>query len=166
VNMKKIAVILSGCGVYDGSEIHEATAALLALDRAGADVTICAPTGDLMHVINHQTGEPAEGESRNIQVESARIAAGRTIGAMCIAPAVIARVFGADLKPTVTIGTDPATAAAINATGAVHQDTPVDGVVIDGKNRIVSTPAYMMAGCISEVFDGASKFIAAVLETC
>jgi enhancing lycopene biosynthesis protein 2 len=93
-------------------------------------------------------------------------AAGRTIGAMCIAPAVIARVFGADLKPTVTIGTDPATAAAINATGAVHQDTPVDGVVIDGKNRIVSTPAYMMAGCISEVFDGASKFIAAVLETC
>ena len=73
---KKVGVILSGCGVYDGSEIHESVITLLALNRAGADVTVMAPDKNQMHVINHQTGEVAEDESRNIMVESARIARG------------------------------------------------------------------------------------------
>ncbi len=73
---KRVGVILSGCGVYDGAEIHESVIMLLALDRAGAEVVICAPDVEQMHVINHHTGEVAEGESRNVRIEAARIARG------------------------------------------------------------------------------------------
>mmetsp|Transcript_23945 Transcript_23945/g.40682 ORF Transcript_23945/g.40682 Transcript_23945/m.40682 type:complete len:234 (-) Transcript_23945:23-724(-) len=72
----KIAVVLSGCGVYDGSEITEATAALIHLSRKGAEVKCFAPDKPQMHVVNHLTGEPAEGETRNVLQESARIARG------------------------------------------------------------------------------------------
>ena len=74
--MKKVAVILAGSGVYDGSEIHEATLTLLYLDQAGAQIKCFAPDKDQMHVINHTKGEPASGEKRNVLVESARIARG------------------------------------------------------------------------------------------
>jgi enhancing lycopene biosynthesis protein 2 len=73
---KKIGVILSGCGVYDGSEIHEAVITLLAIDRAGAQAVCMAPDIPQMHVVNHLTGQPVEDESRNVLVESARIARG------------------------------------------------------------------------------------------
>ncbi len=73
---KNVGVILAGCGVYDGSEIHEAVLTLLALDRAGAKVIPMAPDISQMHVVNHQTGEIAEGEARNVMIESARIARG------------------------------------------------------------------------------------------
>ena len=69
--MKRVVVILSGCGVYDGAEIHESVLTLLALDRAGADVTVAAPDVSQFHVVNHQTGEVVEHESRNVQAESA-----------------------------------------------------------------------------------------------
>lgn len=216
--MPKIAVILSGCGVFDGAEIHESCAALLALHRAGAEALVCAPRGPVMHVVDHLAGQPAEGETRDILIESARIArgeitplaevdaaavdavllpggfgaaknlstfavdgagcavhpqvedflkaahaAGKPIGAMCIAPAVLARVFGKSLAPRLTIGNDPATAEQINLTGAVHVDMPVDGVVVDEKNRMVSTPAYMLAGNIGEVFDAAEDFVGKLL---
>jgi enhancing lycopene biosynthesis protein 2 len=72
---KRIGVLLSGCGVYDGSEIHEAVLTLLALDRAGASVVCAAPDVAQMHVINHLTGEESA-ETRNVLVESARIARG------------------------------------------------------------------------------------------
>ena len=72
---KRIGVLLSGCGVYDGAEIHEAVLTLLALDRAGATIVCTAPDVDQMHVVNHLTGEET-GESRNVLVESARIARG------------------------------------------------------------------------------------------
>src|SRR5262245_92052 len=74
--MPKVAVILSGCGVMDGSEIHEAVLTLLALDRAGAKYECLAPNKNQMHVVNHVTKKPAEGEMRNVLVESARIARG------------------------------------------------------------------------------------------
>jgi enhancing lycopene biosynthesis protein 2 len=74
--MKKVAVILSGCGVYDGSEIHEAVLTLLHLDKRGARVSCFAPSIPQAHVVNHLEGAPAEGESRNVLVESARIARG------------------------------------------------------------------------------------------
>ena len=74
---KKIGVILSGCGVYDGSEIHEAVITLLALDRAGAEAVCMAPDAAQLHVVNHLTGEVATGERRNILVEAARIARGK-----------------------------------------------------------------------------------------
>lgn len=72
---KKVAVILSGCGVYDGAEIHESVITLLRLDQRGAKVQCFAPDIAQLHVINHLTGEQMP-ETRNVLVESARIARG------------------------------------------------------------------------------------------
>lgn len=72
-----VAVVLSGSGVFDGSEVHEASAVLVHLSRAGADVSIYAPDIPQMHVLNHAKGEVAEGETRNVLAESARIARGK-----------------------------------------------------------------------------------------
>ncbi|HER10138.1 MAG TPA: isoprenoid biosynthesis glyoxalase ElbB [Bacteroides sp.] len=74
--MKKFAVILSGCGVFDGSEIHEATLSLLALAKHGCQYEIFAPDIKQHHVINHLTGKEMK-EARNVLVESARIARGK-----------------------------------------------------------------------------------------
>ncbi len=73
---KRVAVILAGCGVYDGAEIHEAVLTLLRLDQRGAEVTCFAPNIPQMHVIDHTTGAELTAESRNVLVESARIARG------------------------------------------------------------------------------------------
>ncbi|MCP4144599.1 MAG: isoprenoid biosynthesis glyoxalase ElbB [bacterium] len=215
--MSKVAVILSGCGVFDGTEIHEATATLLALDKANADVTICAPAIAQMHVVDHHSGSPVDNQSRDVLIESARIARGpvadisdlnasnfdaviitggfgaaknlctfavdgpectinldvadflvaaresnKVIGAMCIAPALVAKLFGNDIK--VTIGNDPGTAAAINATGATHVEATVNEVVVDESAKIVTTPAYMLAQNITEVFSGIQNLVDKVLE--
>lgn len=77
--MKNVAVILSGCGVFDGAEIHESVLVLLALDRANARITCAAPDIPQHHVINHLTRQPASGETRNVLVESARIARGQIL---------------------------------------------------------------------------------------
>lgn len=74
--MRKIGVILSGCGIYDGAEIHEAVLTLLALDIAGAKAVCLAPNIEQHHVINHLTGEVVAGETRNVLVEAARISHG------------------------------------------------------------------------------------------
>lgn len=74
--MKKVAIILSGCGVYDGSEIHESVLTLLAVEQNGASYRCFAPNIAQHHVINHLTGEVSEHETRNVLVESARIARG------------------------------------------------------------------------------------------
>jgi len=73
--MVKIGVVLSGCGVFDGSEIHETVITLLTLDRAGAEIVCMAPNMEEYHVINHLTQEEMN-EKRNVLVESARIARG------------------------------------------------------------------------------------------
>ncbi|HCJ29617.1 MAG TPA: isoprenoid biosynthesis protein ElbB [Pseudomonas sp.] len=72
---RKVAVILSGCGVYDGSEIYESVITLLRLDQRGATVQCFAPNIEQMHVINHLTGDEMP-ESRNVLTESARLARG------------------------------------------------------------------------------------------
>ncbi len=219
--MKKIAVVLSGCGVFDGSEIHEACAALLALHRAGAQAVICAPTGPQLHVVDHLAGEPAADQSRDILIESARLARGeilpvaqvpiagldavllpggfgaaknlctfavdgenctvnaeldtflreahaqgKPIAAMCIAPVILARIFGSDLKPSLTIGNDPATAAKIAQMGAHHVDCLAAETVVDESNNMVTSPAYMIAGNIGEVFDGAAALVEKLLGLC
>lgn len=76
LNTPKVAVVLSGSGVYDGSEIHEASAILVHLTRCKAEPLIYAPNVNQMHVIDHSKGEPTNLESRNVLVESARIARG------------------------------------------------------------------------------------------
>ncbi|MBD78461.1 MAG: isoprenoid biosynthesis protein ElbB [Crocinitomicaceae bacterium] len=72
---KKVLVVLSGCGVYDGSEIHESVLTLLALNDNGIEYQCAAPNLEQHHVINHLNGEEMS-EARNILVESARIARG------------------------------------------------------------------------------------------
>lgn len=74
--MKKFAVVLAGCGVYDGAEIHEATMTLYAIKKLGAEYEIFAPDVEQHHVINHITGQEM-GQKRNVLVESARIARGK-----------------------------------------------------------------------------------------
>ncbi|WP_174848905.1 isoprenoid biosynthesis glyoxalase ElbB [Yersinia artesiana] len=73
--MKTVGVVLSGCGVFDGTEIHESVLTILALDRAGARIAFFAPDKPQLHVINHLIGEETT-EQRNVLVESARIARG------------------------------------------------------------------------------------------
>lgn len=77
--MKKIAVILSGCGVYDGTEIYEAVLTLLHISNSGAKYQCMAPDIEQLHVINHLTGEVAAEQSRNVLVEAARLARGEII---------------------------------------------------------------------------------------
>ncbi len=217
--MAKVGVLLAGCGVYDGSEIHEAVISLLALDRAGAEIVMMAPNVDL-NVVNHITGENVEGATRNVLEESARIARGnvtdiknisakeidalmipggfgaaknlcnfaikgpecdvnpevarlikevvaaqKPLAAVCIAPALVARVLGEDqLSHQVTIGHDEGTAAAITQMGANHVNCPVDECVIDSKNKIITSPAYMLAGRISEAAAGIEKTVKALME--
>ena len=215
--MKKIGVVLSGCGVYDGSEIQEAVITLLAIDRLGCEAVCMAPNVELS-VINHLTTQET-GEKRNVLAESARIARGnirdvatvtvadldaimfpggfgaaknlcnfatkgaaaslnpdvarllkemaaakKPIGAVCIAPAFIAAVLGKEYAPIVTIGTEAETAAEINKTGATHQDCPVTEFVVDRKNKLVTSPAYMLAERISEVYEGIDKCVKEVVK--
>jgi len=217
--MAKVGVVLSGCGVYDGSEIHEAVITLLTLDRAGAEVICMAP--DMKQgVVNHLTGEQVAGESRNVLEESARIARGKIsniadvkaadidalilpggfgaaknlcnfavkgtdcevhpevarlvreivaakkpMAAICIAPALVSKVLGDEkLAHQLTIGTDEGTAQALTAMGSKHISCPVREFVVDQPNKLVSTPAYMLAGRISEAAEGIEKTVKAVLE--
>jgi len=215
---KKIGVLLSGCGVMDGSEIHEATLTLYFLDKQGAESVCMAPDKDQLDVVNHKTSA-STAEKRNTLLEAARIARGKIvdvkavqaddidaiiipggfgaaknlctfakdgpdcqvdedvarllqelhrrkkpIGALCIAPALIARLFGKEQSVELTIGTDPGTASAMEKMGAKHIKAKVDEIVVDGKNKIVTTPCYMMAQSIKEVGVGAEKMVAKILE--
>lgn len=72
-----IAVVLSGCGVYDGTEVHEASAVMVSLSRQATDYKIYAPDKPQMHTINHLNGEEIQGDNRNVLIESARIARGK-----------------------------------------------------------------------------------------
>ncbi|MCA9303942.1 MAG: isoprenoid biosynthesis glyoxalase ElbB [Phycisphaerales bacterium] len=209
--MTKVGVILSGCGVFDGAEVQEASALLIALAQRNIEYRCMAPDMELQ-VIDHLTGKPT-GETRNVLVESARIArgeidnlkdvrgtdydafflpggygaaknlctfasagaeclvnpdvqrvleeaqsAGKSIGFICIAPALGARIFGSK-GVEVTIGHDAGTADEVCKTGAVHVKQDATGIVADDKMKIVSTPAYMEAKNPAEVFEGISKLV-------
>ncbi len=214
----KIGVVLSGCGVYDGAEIHESVVTLLAIDRLGAEAVICAPDVPQLHVVNHLTGEVEEGAERNVLVESARIARGairdvaevtadeldalilpggfgaaknlcdfavkgadcdvdpgvaalvravheqgKPVAAVCIAPALIAKVLG-DEGPELTIGNDADTAGALEAMGAAHVACPVREFVVDRERKLISSPAYMLAESISEAAEGIEKTVAILID--
>lgn len=92
-------------------------------------------------------------------------AAGKPVGAICITPAVVASIFkGTDVSPRLTIGTDPGTAADIEAMGSKHVECPATDCVVDEENRIVTTPAYMSASHIGEVYEGIRKLVNEVLK--
>lgn len=218
--MPKVGVVLSGCGVNDGAEIHESVITMLFLDRAGAEMVLMAPNIDQLHVINHATGKEIEGESRNVLVESARIARGeikdivdvtsedidalifpggfgvaknlcdyamagadcsvnpdvfrlvsevhsaeKPIGVICISPAMMGKVMEKmGEKVSLTIGNDEQTANDLITMGAKHVTCPVQEIVVDKEKKVVSTPAYMLAGRISEAADGIEKLVKEVLN--
>lgn len=89
-------------------------------------------------------------------------AAGKPIAALCIAPAVVARALG-EHHPTLTIGSDAGTAAALEQMGCTHRDCPVTEFVVDEQHKIVSTPAYMLGPGIAQVQKGIEKAIDALL---
>ena len=217
--MKKVGVLLSGCGVNDGAEIHESVITMLALDRAGVEMVLMAPNIDQMHVVNHYTGQEMD-EYRNVLVESSRIARGnikdmaeisandmdaliipggfgvaknlcdyamagpdcsinpdvyrliselkllnKPIGAICIAPAMMAKILGElDESANMTIGFDETTSKDIEAMGSVHVECQVSEMVVDGEKNLVTTPAYMEAKTIKDAADGIEKLVKQVLS--
>lgn len=219
--MKKIAVILSGCGNRDGSELQESLSLLLAIDRRGWQYQCFAPEG-FFEVVPHidvedeeEEGTVLDMEQRDIFVESARIARGnllpleqyrpadydalalpggmgaarnlstfafdglrmevidavqdailetyraeKPVLAMCIAPMVVAKVLGR-YEVELTLGPDNNQASGV-AKGfgcKVRSCGPTD-VCVDTEHKVLTTPAYMAATRISEIFDGAENLVA------
>jgi len=109
-----------------------------------------------------------KGPDCSVNPEVARLvremhAAKKPVGFICIAPVIAARVLGA-AHPKLTIGSDPGTSGAIEAMGGRHVQAPVEGVVVDEANRIVTTPAYMLGPTISKVAQGIEKLVAEILK--
>lgn len=207
---KKIAVVLSGCGVMDGSEIHEAVTAMLAIEQQGGIYHCFAPEGQQFTVMNHATKQPSN-EIRRMPAEAARIArgdisllssfktadydavlfpggmgvvlnlcdfanngkdcsvhpdvervvremhaAGKPIVALCIAPVLIARILG---DVTVTVGNDAETCLAIKAMGGTPEICSAAQVCIDRKNKIISTPCYMLDRSLKDVAQSTSNAV-------
>lgn len=212
---KRFAVILSGCGVFDGTEIHEATLTLLAIAKASGSYECFAPDKEQSQVINHITGALMD-EKRNILVESARITRGKIkplylyepeifdavifpggfgvaknlstlafdgsdctvdpevelaviasveasipIGAMCISPALIAKILpGAN----VTIGSDQETVKVIEKMGGIHHQTDLSQVIVDPKYKLVTTPCSMLDAHILEIATGTQNIVNELLK--
>jgi enhancing lycopene biosynthesis protein 2 len=90
--------------------------------------------------------------------------ADKPIGAICIAPALVALSFS-DQKPTLTIGDDQDTAAELEKLGAKHQNCATFDCVVDVAHKIVTTPAYMDDSAnIADVYSGISKLVKNVLK--
>jgi len=220
--MSRIGLLLSGCGVQDGSEISEAILTILALERAGADILSLAPDVTQAQVWNHYTGAESRNESRDVLAESARLVRGKIssvnnvgaadidglilvggygvvknlcnyanqatgatvnpevarlitemhglgkpIGAMCIAPIVLALVLGNRKTKTplsLTIGSDANTARDLGILGASHVETRPDQICIDDANHIVTTSAWMSAHSVAEAEPGITKLVNEVVE--
>lgn len=214
--MKTFAVLLSGCGVYDGSEIYETVCTLMALEKCKVKYQCVAPDIEQHHVINHLTGEPMN-EQRKVLIEAARLARGnikslsqvsvndfagllvpggfgaaknlgnfafkrkdmevepsvlafcqsfakanKPAGYICIAPNLIAKIYGPGVR--MTIGKDPETAAVMEAMGDKHLECEVSECVADPMHKVVTTPAYMLASSILEAQSGIDKCVKAVVD--
>ena len=85
----------------------------------------------------------------------------KPIGALCIAPAIIAKILG---DVTVTIGQDPGTEAAIVQMGASHQQTTHGEIIVDRQHKVVTTPCYMLNARVDQIGNGADNLVTAVLE--
>lgn len=212
---KSIAVILSGSGNQDGSEIHEATLTLWAIHKNGAEYQCYAPDIPQHHVLNHLTGKEMD-ESRNVLIESARIARGniknlaqfdqaahdaliipgglgatknlssfafagkdceinedvkravlqmvtahKPIGALCIAPVILARIIDDAL---ITIGQSPDVIKQVNAMGAHHKSTLQGEITVDTERKLVTTPCYMLEARVDQIGESADRLVREVLQ--
>lgn len=214
---KKFALVLSGSGVFDGAEVHETSHSMYAIAKYGCEYQCFAPDIPQHHVINHLTGDEMD-ETRNVLIESARIARGdikplsefkaedydvlflpggfgaaknlssfafkgadcevnpeveraikdtvaakKPIGALCIAPAVVAKVLGDNLK--VTIGQDKDAAEAIEKAGGKHTNTTHAEVVVDERYKVFTTPCYMLDANILQIAEGTDNVVKAILDS-
>ena len=91
------------------------------------------------------------------------VEAGKPVGALCIAPATLTKALSAR-NPEVTIGSDEATASAIEAMGGTHKTCAVDMIHFDSRNNLVTTPAYMLGPGIKDVAEGIQKLVDKVVE--
>jgi enhancing lycopene biosynthesis protein 2 len=213
--MKKFAVVLAGCGVYDGAEIQEAVLTLVAIEKNGAMYQVFAPDMLQHDVVNHLSGK-AMPEQRNVLTESARIArgnakslaefdardfdalifpggfgcaknlstwafegdgcsvtpvvekaiqamfnAGKPIGAMCIAPVILARIFhGTKL----TTGNDKASGDFIRKMGSTYVPSASGEVVVDNERKLFTTPCYMLDATITQIAEGTNNIVQAMLR--
>lgn len=87
--------------------------------------------------------------------------AGKPLGFMCIAPALLPKIFDFPLR--LTIGTDVDIAEVLEEMGAEHVPCPVDDIVVDEENKVVTTPAYMLAEDIAQAAAGIEKLVARIL---
>jgi enhancing lycopene biosynthesis protein 2 len=211
---RKFAIILAGCGNRDGAEIHESVMALYAVAKTGSDYEIFAPDVNQYHVVNHFTGQPTD-ETRNVLVESARIArgkirplsefeeknfdilmfaggygvaknlctyaldgadctvnpgvekavlamhgSGKPIGALCISPVILARVLPG---VTITMGQDASAIHNIEQMGALHHPTHAREIVVDQKNKVVTTPCYMLDSNIVDIAEETMNTVNALI---
>lgn len=214
--MKKIAVLLAGCGRMDGSEIHESVLTLLAIKQNNATYQCFSLDLAQDHVTNHLDNSIAS-ESRNMLVESARIARGevkplqqldineyngliipggngtaynlfdlakmgkdftvnpivsdtclnftkaqKPVGFICIAPAMIPKIYGAGVE--LTIGNDDQTVKLLEDLGAIHVECRTDEIHTDLRHKIVTTPAYMLANNIMEAYLGIKRLVDKIIE--
>ena len=85
----------------------------------------------------------------------------KPIGALCISPAIIAKILG---DVVVTIGQDSGTEAAIVKMGASHEKTTHGEIVIDKEKKVVTTPCYMLDARVDQIGEGAEKLVMTLLE--
>ena len=210
---KKAAVILSGCGYLDGTEITEAISVFICLSEQNIDYQVFAPKMNISPTA-HFDESLSELSPRNVLEESSRLSRGKIsnldelnpsqfdgivfpggygvvkhlcswaqdgsrcsvnndikliietffkkskpILALCIAPALIARILG-QIKPiSLTIGNDTATAQEIEKTGCEHINCEVTDFITDRESKVISSPAYMYEAHPHEVFTGIKKAI-------
>lgn len=214
--MKKFAIILAGSGVFDGAEIHEVALSMLAISAQGCSYQCFAPDIEQHHVINHLSGEEMN-ESRNVLIESARIArgdvknitefqptdfdvllipggfgvaknlcnfafkgadcevnsnvarvinqmheAGKPIGALCISPVLVSKVLG---KVKLTLGQDQDVIDNVEKMGSLHIKTTHGEVIVDEKNKIFTTPCYMLDANILQINEGTTNIVKAILDS-
>jgi len=222
----KVGVLLSGCGVFDGSEIHEAVCALLSIRKKNLEYICIAPNITQHHVINHMNGEEINQE-RNVLIESARIAKGdivsledldyshinslvlvggfgaaknlsdwafngvdsivldevqhvinhcinkeKPIVSLCISPTLIAKTLEKKKNVTLTLGSTKDKSEyniqeinnAVSSLGMSIQESSIDDICVDEKNKIITAPCYMMNADIAQLYSNIEKAISKLTQ--
>lgn len=109
-------------------------------------------------------GADAEVNPDVLRLTRDMVKAGKPLGVICIAPAMMAKILeGIGVRSKLTIGNDAATADHIEAMGSTHEVCPVREYVVDRENKIVSTPAYMLAEKIDDAWTGIAGLVNEVL---